>query len=399
MDRKISELFDYGDEIITAEEISDMFDSQEIKELTMNKIHNEKIVHHIKFKRPTKLILAATLATLMSVTAFAAVISLRDAARSDMGISSDAPIAEWTEYDQEPQENPASLQETETTEGHAELIATMCSGDRLEAYLEVSPINVEMADALMRDGTLYEWSVYALSLETAGFGAEQINYDPDTQTALIRVSLSGNGLRQADQVSLKPEIRYNLEHQRAFEEVAIPITASDSLMCDTDLVVDSIPDTIRFFADKQISDSQADFKDLPIACVDSITIYAGYIDLKLDAPSFADWAEAVGTQVGDDMADDTNIFSAWAYGSIWASSVNRVFENASILYKDGTSYDISLDNSKYGGGVAWNFPSGKQDDSFYDGHIHIRHTPQKPFDLSLIQSITVDGVEYSFLGY
>lgn len=106
MDRKISELFDYGDEIITAEEISDMFDSQEIKELTMNKIHNEKIVHHIKFKRPTKLILAATLATLMSVTAFAAVISLRDAARSDMGISSDAPIAEWTEYDQEPQENP-----------------------------------------------------------------------------------------------------------------------------------------------------------------------------------------------------------------------------------------------------------------------------------------------------
>ena len=100
MDRKISEIFDYGDEIVTAEEINDMFDPQEIKELTMNKIHNEKIVHHIK--RPTKVILASTLAALMSVTALAVAFSLRDAARSDMGISNDAPIAEWTEYDQEP---------------------------------------------------------------------------------------------------------------------------------------------------------------------------------------------------------------------------------------------------------------------------------------------------------
>ena len=75
-----------------------------------------------------------------------------------------------------------------------------------------------------------------------------------------------------------------------------------------------------------------------------------------------------------------------------------ILKNASILYKDGTSYNISLDNSKYGGGVEWDFPSGKVDDSFYDGHIHIRHTPQKPFDLSSIQSIIVGGVEYSFLG-
>lgn len=388
MDRKISEIFDYGDEIVTAEEINDMFDPQEIKELTMNKIHNEKIVHHIK--RPTKVILAATLAALMSVTALAVAFSLRDAARSDMGISNDAPIAEWTEYDQEPQRDTDSVKGTESAEGHAELIATICSGDRLEAYLEVSSVDAEMADALMRDETLYEWSVYALSLEATGFGVEQIAYDSETQTALIRVSLIGNELQQVAQVSLKPEIRYNFAHQRAFEEVAIPITASDSLMCDTEVTLDITPEDFSFLSEYQISVSQADFKDLPSACVESITIYAGYIALKLNVPSLFDWAAAVGVQV-----DDTH----WAYGHFWASNVNRVFENASILYKDGTSYNISLDNSKYGGGVAWDFPSGKVDDSFYDGHIHIRHMPQKPFDLSSIQSIIVGGVEYSFLGY
>lgn len=389
MNRKISKIFDYGDEIVTAEEINDMFDPQEIKDLTMNKIHDEKMVYHIKRPTKVKVILAAALAALMSVTVLAVAFSLRDAARSDMGISNDAPIEEWREYNQKPQKDTDSVKGTESTEGHAELIATMCSGDRLEAYLEVSPVGAEMADALMCDGTLYEWSVYALSMETAGFGVEQIDYDAETQTALIRVSLIGNELQKATQVSLKPEIRYNFAHQMAFEEVVIPITASDSLTRDTELILDITSEDFSFLSEYQFFVSQENFKDLPSARVESITIYAGYIELKLDVPSLSDWAEAVGVQVN--AAD-------WAYGHFWSENINRVFENASILYKDGTSYNISLDNSKYGGGVAWDYPNGKVDDSFYAGHIHIRHTPQKPFDLSSIQSIIVGGVEYSFLG-
>lgn len=389
MNRKISKIFDYGDEIVTAEEINDMFDPQEIKDLTMNKIHDEKMVYHIKRPTKVKVILAAALAALMSVTVLAVAFSLRDAARSDMGISNDAPIEEWREYNQEPQKDTDSVKGTESTEGHAEVIATMCSGDRLEAYLEVSPVGAEMADALMCDGTLYEWSVYALSMETAGFGVEQIDYDAETQTALIRVSLIGNELQKATQVSLKPEIRYNFAHQMAFEEVVIPITASDSLTRDTELILDITSEDFSFLSEYQFFVSQENFKDLPSARVESITIYAGYIELKLDVPSLSDWAEAVGVQV--DAAD-------WAYGHFWSENINRVFENASILYKDRTLYNISLDNSKYGGGVAWDYPNGKVDDSFYAGHIHIRHTPQKPFDLSSIQSIIVGGVEYSFLG-
>lgn len=396
MDKKISELFDYGDEIVTAEEINQMFDPNEIKKMTMDKIHNEKKPRH--FKRPTAVFLAAALTALLGVTALAAALSLRDAARSDMGISNSAPIAEWTEYDQEPQKDTDSVIGAESTEGQAELIATMCSGDRLEAYLEVSPVDAETADALARDGTLYEWSVYALSLKTIGYGVQQVNYDPETQTALIRVSLIGNELQQTDTASLRPEIRYNFKHQRAFEKVVIPITASDSLMCHTDLIVDNTPEYLSILSDYQLPDPQADSTDLPSARVENITIYAGYIDLKLEAPSLSDWAKSVGVQVSDNTMDAMTDWAYWAYGYSWVSGVNRVFENASILYKDGTSYNILRDNGKYGRGWAWNFPDGKEDDSVYDGHIHFRFTPQKPFDLSSVQSIIVDGAEYSFLG-
>ena len=41
MNKNISEIFDYGDEIVIAEEINGMFDPEEIKELTMKKIRND----------------------------------------------------------------------------------------------------------------------------------------------------------------------------------------------------------------------------------------------------------------------------------------------------------------------------------------------------------------------
>ena len=42
MNKKISELFDYGDEIVVNDEIGMMFDPAEIKELTMKKIHEDR---------------------------------------------------------------------------------------------------------------------------------------------------------------------------------------------------------------------------------------------------------------------------------------------------------------------------------------------------------------------
>ncbi|MBM6937721.1 hypothetical protein H7U37_04125 [Pseudoflavonifractor phocaeensis] len=94
------------------------------------------------------LLIAAAILSLFCVAAVAIGVTLRDAARADMGISPTAPIPEWTEYDttQTAQSSPVRL------------ASTLCSGDQLCAYLEVSPIPADMAAVLAKNGSYqYEW--------------------------------------------------------------------------------------------------------------------------------------------------------------------------------------------------------------------------------------------------
>ena len=71
MDKKISELFDYGDEIAVTDEINAMFDPAEIKEITMRKIHENSTHPRRSFRRITAVALAACLILALGVTAYA----------------------------------------------------------------------------------------------------------------------------------------------------------------------------------------------------------------------------------------------------------------------------------------------------------------------------------------
>ena len=71
MKKKIPELLDYADEIVITDEIRDLFDPVEIKELTMKKIH-ESERQTARTRRPSAILLAAALAALLTATAFAA---------------------------------------------------------------------------------------------------------------------------------------------------------------------------------------------------------------------------------------------------------------------------------------------------------------------------------------
>ena len=62
MDKKISELFDYGDEIVITDEISKMFDPEEIKEITMKKIHADENTPTQKTRNLSKGVTAAVIA-------------------------------------------------------------------------------------------------------------------------------------------------------------------------------------------------------------------------------------------------------------------------------------------------------------------------------------------------
>ncbi len=75
MNKKISELFDYGDEIVIDEEIGDLFDPEEIKEMTMTKIHAQETSHsggrRKLSRRAAALIAAAACLALLGTAAYA----------------------------------------------------------------------------------------------------------------------------------------------------------------------------------------------------------------------------------------------------------------------------------------------------------------------------------------
>ena len=76
MNRTVSELFDYGDEIVVNDEIGMMFDPEEIKELTMKKIHEDhpsEAMPHTRnnLRRFIGIAVAACLVLALGMTAFA----------------------------------------------------------------------------------------------------------------------------------------------------------------------------------------------------------------------------------------------------------------------------------------------------------------------------------------
>lgn len=81
MDKRISEIFDYGDEIVIVEERDDMFDPARIKELTMKKLNYESTNTTngtvVKKARPAfrTILIAAVVAVVLVGTALAAAAS------------------------------------------------------------------------------------------------------------------------------------------------------------------------------------------------------------------------------------------------------------------------------------------------------------------------------------
>ena len=68
MKKKIPELLDFDDEIVVTDEIRNLFDPEEIKEMTMNKIHqNEPQASRVR--KPAMVILAAAAAAALTMTA------------------------------------------------------------------------------------------------------------------------------------------------------------------------------------------------------------------------------------------------------------------------------------------------------------------------------------------
>lgn len=152
----------------------------------MEAMNYQKKTH--RFKKRTIAIIAAA-AAVLSISAIAATLSFRQAARADLGISEANVIAEYTEY--EPNEVEAAPQEVPPKWSSGEkiaLISTLCSGDRMTAFLEVHGVTEEM-EAPLESGTDI-WDIG--SMENANsFDATQVSYNAEAETALVRAELLG----------------------------------------------------------------------------------------------------------------------------------------------------------------------------------------------------------------
>ena len=134
MEVKISQLFDYGDEIAAPGEVP-AFDPGQIKELTMQKIHGEhtapKRVRAVRRASRT-LLIAAAIASLFTVTALAAGLSVhqrRQAQLRDYREVDANSVTDYVEY------------ETGEDAAGVTLLSALNTGEMQEVYLNIGPVS------------------------------------------------------------------------------------------------------------------------------------------------------------------------------------------------------------------------------------------------------------------
>lgn len=360
--------------------------SERIKHLTLSKLPVKKSSEkrRLNGRMARGLLVAALLTALFCVTALAIGATLRDAARADMGISPSVPIPEWSEYDttQTAQSSPVRL------------ASTLCSGDQLCAYLEVSPIPADMAAVLAKNGSYqYEWDC---SIDPRGctWLVQQTGYDPETQTALVKVSLSGADLEELEKVDLTLTLYHHFQVERRYEPVTVPVTDSQCVSLSTDIAVTNTK--------KQLESElgPADLAKLPdyasVGRITRVSLYAGYIEVQLETSTLDQWTAVshVGqlTPEGNGPTDDdTAWFAEMLFYNSWYLAVNQTLSGAALHDTDGTQTALDQLPRVYAG--TW-IEASNDNDTIYAGTQIYRFVPQHAFDLSRISSITIGGVDY-----
>ena len=397
MKRSISDLLDhYTDERVDLHGDTPLSPVR-IKELTMKNIVQEngrnraQSPHRFKRSFSRGLLVAAVLLSLCCLTAFAVVFTLRDAARTDMGVSHDAPIQEWPEY-------ATPVQTGTQAEPQATLVATMCSVSQLYAYIAVSPVPEEAATGTSPE---WEWGPQGGFDGCSALNLEQASYDPDTQTALVKVSMTLED-RSLEQVEVNMNLNHNFKPIAAYGPVTVPVTESLTLTCPANITV---VNTTR-----QMEEAWGLRPDMPEfseytqeGTIDQISICAGYIQLEMTTPTLEEWTAVSGAEVLKELEQqsDTPIppqlegyLVRKMFGGSWSVSVEQTLEDARLNYRNGTSELISQIPSPYAG--TWLSAEEPYPDASEDGIRLYRFTPTQAFDLSQVESITMAGKTYAF---
>ena len=333
------------------------------------------------------LLVAAVVGALCCVTAFGVLTSLRELARADMGVSPAEPVPEWSEYE-------TAGGEAEAAEPRAELIAALCAGERVYAYLEAVPVPPDVAEALAADAPEYEWWPGDITLSTCTSLLEQVGYDRETQTALVKVSLRSQELEEMEEVGLTLQLRHEGRTEQTYGAVTIPVTEGQTLRCVVDIpVVNTTEDLASSLHPEDVpllSDYELEGR------ITGLSISVGKLEVVLEAPNVTEWlaASGAGQIQGNSRGLPPEIqegFLRSLYLKSWSAGVNEALEGMTLHLQDGTS--VVVEDLPVDGSASW-WAAENTPALMYDGTVRYEFVLSQALDLSTIQSVTVGGVEH-----
>ena len=146
--------------------------------------------------RVRRVLIAAAIITALAITAGAVGLSLnlRQSARDDLGITEPGKVSGYTEYALD--ESAAAPELTQDAEmpwqwhssAAPQLVSALSSDGRVSAYLSVPGVTQEMENALQSHNGFWDVGSTKSARE---IGVWQTAYDAQTETALVKVQLSG----------------------------------------------------------------------------------------------------------------------------------------------------------------------------------------------------------------
>lgn len=290
--------------------------------------------------------IAASLALILCISSAAVVLSLRKTASADLGVDTENPISEYTEFEGVAAENEA---------GTVTLLSSLSSDGLLDAYFSVSPVEPELAAAITAGTPGYDWDIGPTDTDrhNAMILPAQVAYDAETGSALVKVVVTGDHLEELSEVGLSLSL-LTPDFVREYAMLTVPMTPGRVLTGEM---------------------------EIPVSCeagegsIAEVRISAGIVEFRADVPALQDDAPETVHEAAKD----------------WLSAISEILSDATVNYTDGSTETISEMESPYS---SW-FYSGGELAPLEAGSANLTHICTRAIDLRRVVSVTVGGVEYT----
>lgn len=355
-------------------------------------------------KLPRRILLIAAAVAALGIAGAAAVSwSLRNAARADANLQE--PIPEWTEYqipgEAAPTESPAAAQTKPQPEPQPEppevehewepeggwltgitLDSTICSGEKVTAYIRIPDISPEIAAECAKRGGEYYFDIGGHRVEPPGEAdapaITYVSYDEAARTVLLRLDFSN--VRNTEEIKFAPLLCRGLDNVGYYDEVTIPVKQSSGLRAEVsiDLPHDETWGDMRIVA---------------------VNVYAGYVEAETDVTPFGEVADKERypderVYVGEDAFTNAWHSAQMEYFSHRLDSADAVMADASLVLRDGSTLLITDLPALTRGYWSDDWNRVTEEEFCAVNHARFRYETTQAIDLSQVTAITIGGVEY-----